>query len=95
MNNITNIDNIYEKINKQQGGIASEVICINCKHRCIYTRPLYSLTRDLECPNCNEKGYIIETGDVLLETEYERICKANSDKEIYRHAHTIYQYEEE
>lgn len=43
----------------------SEVICINCKHRWIAVRPEKTLSRELECPKCQMKGFVIETGEVI------------------------------
>lgn len=42
----------------------SEVICVNCKHRWIAIRPTMTLLKELECPMCNEQGYVIETGEI-------------------------------
>ena len=50
-------DNMLHKV--------SEVICINCKHRWIAVRPEKTLLKDLECPKCGKKGYVIETGEVI------------------------------
>jgi hypothetical protein len=43
----------------------SEVICINCKHRWLAARPCITQLKDLECPNCHEQGYVIETGEIM------------------------------
>lgn len=43
----------------------SEVICINCKHRWMAVRPCACQLKDLECPNCHEQGYVIETGEIM------------------------------
>lgn len=45
----------------------SEVICINCKHRWIAVRPCDSKLKNLECPQCQKKGYVIETGEIFKE----------------------------
>ena len=45
----------------------SEVICVKCLHRYMCIRPTDTLLKNLECPNCSEKGYIIETGQKLQE----------------------------
>ena len=47
----------------------SEVICIDCKHRWIAVRPTNTLLKDLECPQCGQQGYVIETGEVINENE--------------------------
>ena len=44
----------------------SEVICINCKYRWIAVRPIGTLLKDIECPNCGN-GYVIETGETINE----------------------------
>ena len=44
---------------------ASEVICINCKYRWIAVRPEETLLKDLECPKCQTKGFVIKTGEVI------------------------------
>jgi hypothetical protein len=49
----------------------SEVICIKCLHRYICVRPSGTLLKNLECPNCSEKGYVIETGQDLQEDDYD------------------------
>ena len=43
----------------------SEVICVDCKHRWIAVRPTETLLKDLECPQCKQQGYVIETGEQL------------------------------
>lgn len=45
----------------------SEVICIHCKYRWIAVRPTATLLKELECPYCNEQGYVIETGEIIGE----------------------------
>lgn len=45
----------------------SEVICIRCKYRWIAVRPTATLLKELECPYCNEQGYVIETGEIIGE----------------------------
>jgi hypothetical protein len=41
----------------------SEVICIKCCHRWIAVRPVVARLKNLVCPNCNNSGYVIETGE--------------------------------
>ena len=43
----------------------SEVICINCMNRWIAVRPVKTLLKDLECPKCQIKGFVIETGEII------------------------------
>ncbi len=45
----------------------SEVICINCKKRWIAVRPTVTLLKDIDCPGCNNAGYVIETGQKINE----------------------------
>ena len=47
----------------------SEVICINCKCRWIAVRTTGTRLKSLECPQCREQGYVIETGEVINENE--------------------------
>jgi len=47
----------------------SEVMCINCKYRWIAVRPTGTLLKDLECPQCRQQGYVIETGEVINENQ--------------------------
>lgn len=47
----------------------SEVICINCKCRWIAIRPTNTLLKDLECPQCMQQGYAIETGEIINENK--------------------------
>lgn len=48
----------------------SEVICINCKHRWIAVRPCVCKLKELECPECHEQGYVIETGEIIDTEDY-------------------------
>lgn len=43
----------------------SEVICIKCKKRWISVRPTEVLLKDLQCPKCKKKGFVIETGQII------------------------------
>ena len=47
----------------------SEVICINCRYRWLALRPTNTLLKDLECPQCRQQGYVIETGEVINENK--------------------------
>lgn len=47
----------------------SEVICINCKYRWLAVRPTDTLLKDLECPQCRQQGYAIETGEIINENK--------------------------
>ena len=52
-------------INANQPHKVTEVICVKCCKRWIAARPLTTKLKDLECPNCRKKGYVIETGEKL------------------------------
>ena len=45
----------------------SEVICIDCGHRYISVYPEGTWLKDLECPGCHKKGFIIKTGQDIEE----------------------------
>lgn len=47
----------------------SEVICIMCKYRWLAVRPTDTLLKDLECPQCRQQGYAIETGEIINENK--------------------------
>lgn len=71
--------------------ILSELICINCKKRFMDIRPLKTWLKDLQCPECGEKGYLIETGEVISTGYYEKVVKENPEYKIYRYYSQIYQ----
>lgn len=48
----------------------SEVICLGCLKRWIAVRPMATLLKDLECPQCHKKGYVIETGEIIETEDY-------------------------
>ena len=52
-------------INENTPHKVSEVICINCKHRWIAVRPTVVRLTELECPECHQSGFVIETGEIL------------------------------
>ena len=41
----------------------SEVICLKCLHRMISVRPVGTPLKLLQCPQCGESGFVIETGE--------------------------------
>ena len=60
----------------------SEVICINCCKRWIAVRPIETLLKELECPNCGD-GYVIETGQVFDEETISEVFETiPSDEDI-------------
>ena len=56
-----NIVDIYEK----KPHVVSEVVCLKCLKRWIAVRPEETLLKNLECPQCGEIGFAIETGEVI------------------------------
>ena len=83
------IHNIEEGIDH----IVEELICIECKHRFLDVRPLTSWLKDLECPNCNKMGYLINTGEIVTDGQYEKVCEQYKRYHIYREYKQIYQEE--
>ena len=53
-------------INENAEHIISEVVCLKCLRRWIAERPHGTMLIDLECPQCHEQGYTIETGEELM-----------------------------
>ncbi len=47
----------------------SHVICLKCHHRWLGLRPANVKLIELECPNCNKQGFVIETGEILTDEE--------------------------
>lgn len=43
----------------------SEVICVKCGKRWICVRPEITLLKNIVCPECNNSGYAIETGETI------------------------------
>ena len=43
----------------------SELICIKCYHRWIAAYPEVCRLKNLQCPCCNESGFVIKTGQTL------------------------------
>lgn len=48
----------------------SEVVCLGCLKRWIAVRPMATLLKDLECPQCGKQGYVIETGEIIDIEDY-------------------------
>jgi hypothetical protein len=47
----------------------SEVICVHCGKRWLAVRPITARLKSLECPECTNQGYVIETGEILEHDE--------------------------
>lgn len=45
----------------------SEVICVHCGKRWLSVRNEKVLLIDIQCPECTNQGYVIETGQTLSE----------------------------
>ncbi len=45
----------------------SVVICLGCLKRFVSVRPVKTLLKDLECPQCHKRGFVIETGETIDE----------------------------
>lgn len=60
-------DNILE-FRKEGLYTTAELICVNCLYRYIAVYLTATPLRELECPNCNTQGYIIQTGQVINES---------------------------
>lgn len=48
----------------------AELICVNCKTRWVGVWPADVLLKDISCPSCREKGYVITTGQMFPEEIY-------------------------
>lgn len=49
--------------------VTSEVICVHCGKRWIAVRPVVTMLKLIECPECTNQGYVIETGEKIFEDE--------------------------
>ena len=54
-------------INENEPHIVSELICVKCSHRWVSVRLQELPLKNIECPNCEEDGGVIETGQDLEE----------------------------
>lgn len=50
----------------------SELICLKCLNRWIGVYPEEVLLKELQCPKCEEIGYVIKTGQTLSDVDTER-----------------------
>lgn len=44
----------------------SQVICLRCFRRWISARPVGTRLDELECPECGQQGFAIETGETSV-----------------------------
>ena len=58
-------DNIV-KLDEYRPHEVSELICLKCSHRWIAVYPEELLLKNIEC-KCGKKGYVIKTGQTLIE----------------------------
>lgn len=45
--------------------LVGELMCVSCLHRWIDVHPESVWLKDLECPHCGKKGFIISTGQII------------------------------
>ena len=57
------------------GNKVSQVICLHCFRRWIAGRPADTRLDELECPNCGQQGYAIETGETSVAEELLKKAK--------------------
>jgi DNA-directed RNA polymerase subunit RPC12/RpoP len=50
------------KLDEMRPHFVSEVICLKCLKRWIAIFPQITLLKELQCPQCNEQGFVIKTG---------------------------------
>ena len=65
---------IYD-ISQNQPHEVMEVMCVKCYSRWIATFPTGILLKDLQCPSCNNTGFVIATGQPLPDTEDCSTCE--------------------
>ena len=53
----------------------SQVICLACFRRWISARPVSVSLDQLECPDCGQSGFVIETGETSVAEDL--LMKAN------------------
>jgi len=52
---------------KESNGFeVAEMVCLMCLKRFIDVRPVGLLLKDMECPGCHKTGFIIETGEYMV-----------------------------
>ena len=57
------------------GHKVSQVICLSCFRRWIAARPIDTRLDELECPDCHQQGFAIETGETSVAEELLRQTK--------------------
>lgn len=61
--------------------LTGELICIRCGYRYIGTWNEKVWLKELYCPNCQERGFIIGTGQIL-EAKYSPDCNKGNPNYI-------------
>lgn len=64
MNVINFEDKVDQKIANQPHEV-SELMCIKCGYRYIGVYPESTLLKSMRCPDCNEVGWMIKTGQTI------------------------------
>ena len=49
--------------------VVGETICLKCYHRWVAVMPEGSYLKNMQCPNCNKRGYVIATGQIIWEDD--------------------------
>lgn len=63
--------NKYREDRNVREWVTVELICLKCLHRYIGVFPESVLLKNLECPKCGKTGYMIMTGQDLIDVEQE------------------------
>ena len=66
MSNITSFEDYKEENTPYT---VQELICLKCLSRWIGAFPTGTNLKEIECPNCGEIGYVIATGQEIVEVE--------------------------
>ena len=64
-----------------------EVMCVKCYSRWIAVFPTGTLLKDLECPTCNNQGFVIATGQPLPDEENCNNCEHYINKKCIANLH--------
>ena len=62
---MTKVFNFEDYVAEHTPHCTAELICINCKERWIGVWPEQVPLKDLSCPYCRQRGFIITTGQFL------------------------------
>ena len=67
MSDIVDFTVLEEKYTGKKPHEVSELICLRCFNRYIGVYPEKTLLKDLQCSKCLMKGFIIKTGQTILD----------------------------